>query len=62
VTVTVAELGAEVPPSPLHTRVNVLVALSAPVLALPDVALLPVHEPEAVQLVASVDDQVRVAD
>ncbi len=34
--------------------------MSAPVLSLPEVALLPDHAPLAVQLAASVDDQLSV--
>jgi len=49
-----------VPLAPLQVRVNVVVALSAPVLALPLVGSLPDHPPEAVQLVAFVDDQLNV--
>ena len=37
-------------------------ALSAPVLALPLVGSLPDHPPEAVQLVAFVDDQLSIAE
>jgi hypothetical protein len=48
------------PPGPVHAREKVLVAVSAPVERLPEVALAPDHAPEAVQLVASVDDQVSV--
>jgi hypothetical protein len=40
----------------------VVVALSAPVLALPLTGSLPDQPPEAVQLVAPVDDQLSVAD
>jgi hypothetical protein len=39
-----------------------VVVLSAPVLALPVVGSLPDHPPEAVQLVAFVDDQLSVAE
>ena len=57
-TVTVTDLLA-LPPSPLQLSVNVLLAaVSAPVLAVPLVARLPDHAPEAVQLVALVDDHV----
>ena len=49
-----------VPLAPLQVRVNVVVALSAPVLALPLVGSLPDHPPEAAQLVAFVDDQLNV--
>ena len=57
-TVTVTDLLA-LPPSPLQLSVNVLLAaVSAPVLAEPLVARLPDHAPEAVQLVALVDDHV----
>jgi hypothetical protein len=50
------------PPEPLQERVNVVVALSAPVLALPLVGSLPDHPPEAVQLLALVEDQLSIAD
>jgi hypothetical protein len=53
-------LAGEVPLAPLQVSVNVVVALSAPVLALPVVALLPDHPPEALQLVAFVDAQLSV--
>src|SRR5215467_9808131 len=46
-----------VPLAPLQVRVNVVVALSAPVLQLP---LLPDHPPEAVQLVALLADQLTI--
>jgi hypothetical protein len=58
---TVTDSVVEVPPRPSHARLNVLGDVSAPVLSLPDVALVPVHEPEAVHVVASIDDQVSVA-
>ena len=60
-TVVLWEAGV-VPLAPLQVRVNVVVALSAPVLALPVVGSLPDHPPEAVQLVAFVDDQLSVAE
>src|SRR5215469_7325985 len=53
-------VAAVVPLAPLQVRVNVVVALSAPVLALPLVGSLPDHPPEAAQLVAFVDDQLNV--
>ena len=57
---TVALSFAE-PPAPVHVRVNVLLGLvSAPVLAVPDVAFEPLQAPLAVQLDALVDDQVRL--
>ena len=49
-----------VPLAPLHVRVNVVVVLSAPVLALPLVGSLPDQPPEAVQLLALVADQLNV--
>jgi hypothetical protein len=58
-TVTVADCEA-LPPVPVQLRVKVLVIVSAPVDSEPPVALAPDHAPEAVQLVASVDDQVSV--
>jgi len=60
-TVTTAEPLAE-PPAPVHISVKVFVdAVSAPVLADPEVARLPVHAPLATQLVAFVEDHVSVA-
>jgi hypothetical protein len=58
-TVTVVDCAA-VPPLPVQLSVNVLSVVNAPVEAVPDVALLPVHASLAVQLVALVDDQVSV--
>jgi hypothetical protein len=58
-TVSVVDCAA-VPPLPVQLSVNVPSAVSAPVEAVPDVALLPVHAPLAVQLVAFADDQVSV--
>jgi hypothetical protein len=52
---------AALPPAPLQVRVYVLLALSAPVDCVPDVALVPDHLPEAVQEVALAELQVRVA-
>jgi hypothetical protein len=58
VTVTVAASLAE-PPAPLQLNVNVLLAaVSAPVPAVPELARPPLQAPEAVQLVAFVDDHV----
>ncbi len=60
VTVTAA-LWLDEPPSPSQRNANVLLELvSAPVLAVPDVALEPLQAPLAVQLLAFVDDQVSV--
>ena len=53
-------LAGVVPLAPLQVRVNVVVALSAPVLAVPVVGSFPDHPPEAVQLVAFVEDQLNV--
>jgi hypothetical protein len=61
VTATVADALA-VPPSPVQTRVNTLVVANAPLDWLPEIALLPVHAPEARQEAALVEDQVRVED
>ena len=58
---TVADALA-VPPDPVQARANVLVLVNAPVDWLPEVALAPDQAPEAVQEVASVDDQVSVDD
>jgi hypothetical protein len=60
-TVTVADALA-VPPGPVQARANVLVLVNAPVDWLPEVALAPDQVPEAVQEVASVEDQVSVDD
>jgi hypothetical protein len=60
-TVTVAEALA-LPPEPVQVRENVLELVNAPLDWLPEVALLPVHAPDAVQEVALVDDQVSVED
>lgn len=62
VTVTTTVLRLDVPPAPSHASVKVAVAVNAPVLSLPDVAFVPAQLPPAVQLVASVDDQVSVDD
>ncbi len=53
ITVTEAFLATE-PPLPVHVSVYVCAALNAPVLCVPDVALLPLHPPDAVQLIAFV--------
>ena len=59
VTVTLADALAD-PPGPLHVNMKVLSgAVSAPVLADPEVGRLPLHAPLAVHEVASADDQVR---
>ena len=60
VTDTVADCAA-LPPAPVHVNVNVEFAVSAPVEAVPLVASLPLHAPDAVQEVALVEDQVSVA-
>ncbi len=59
VTVTVVDCEA-LPPTPEQFSVNVLVAVNGPVDWVPPFTLAPDHAPEAVQLVASVDDQVSV--
>lgn len=59
-TVTTAS-ALPVPPVPLHANAKVFrAAVSAPVLAVPDVPRVPLHAPDAVQLVAFADDQVSV--
>ena len=58
-TVTDADALA-VPPDPVQERVKVLEAVRAPVDWLPEVVLVPVQPPEAVQEVALVEDQVSV--
>lgn len=50
------------PPGPVQARANKLVFVNAPLDWLPEVALLPVHAPEARQEVAPVEDQVSVED
>ena len=50
------------PPGPLQASVKVVVALSAPVLALPLVGSFPDHPADAVQLLALLDDQLSIAD
>jgi len=50
------------PPGPLQASVKVVVALSAPVLVVPLVGSLPDQPPEAVQLLALVEDQLNIAD
>jgi hypothetical protein len=49
-----------VPLAPVHVSVKVVVLLSGPVLALPLVGSFPDHPPEAVQLIALVEDQLSV--
>jgi hypothetical protein len=61
VTLTVTDRLA-LPPGPLQVSVKAVVALSAPVLALPLVSLLPDQPPLAVQLLTLVEDQLSVAD
>src|SRR5215831_16428263 len=61
VTVVLCVAGV-VPLAPLQVRVNVVVPLSGPVLALPLVGSLTDQPPEAVQLLAFVEDQLSVAD
>jgi len=53
---------AVVPLAPLQVSVKIVELVRAPVLALPLVALLPDQPPEAVQLVALLEVQTRVAD
>jgi hypothetical protein len=50
------------PPAPLQLSVKVLVMVSGPRGSLPEVALLPVQAPEAVQEVAFAEDQVSAED
>ena len=56
---TVAVCDAE-PPAPEHVSTKLPLADSAPELCVPDVALLPVQLPDAVQLVAFVELHVSV--
>ncbi|HRX90541.1 MAG TPA: hypothetical protein P5528_13950, partial [Steroidobacteraceae bacterium] len=60
-TKTVAALVAE-PPGPLHASDRVLLDVSGPTCWLPEVALLPLQPPEAVQDVAPVELQVTVVE
>jgi hypothetical protein len=56
-TVTAADLEAE-PPGPEQVSVNAPLALNAPVLCVPDSALVPLQDPVAVHDVALVLDHV----
>ena len=58
VTVIVALPTGLVPPAPVHCRLYVAVAVRLVRFSEPDVAREPLHAPEAVQLVAFVEDQV----
>ena len=58
-TVTLTDCVA-VPPAPVQVSANDEFAVSGPVEALPEVALLPLQLPEAEQAAALVDDQVNV--
>ena len=60
ITVTLIVCVAD-PPEPVQVSANAAFAVSGPVEAEPEVGLLPLQLPEAVQLVESVDDQVKVA-
>lgn len=51
---------AAVPPAPLQVRLKVVVVVSEPLLLEPELALVPVQPPEAVQALASVLDQASV--
>jgi len=59
VTVTLTDWVAE-PPGPVHVSANAEFAVNGPVVAEPDVGLLPLQLPEALQLVASAEDHVSV--
>jgi hypothetical protein len=61
VTMTEAE-PCDVPPLPVQLSAKVVVVFSAPVEAVPLVAFDPLQPPEAVQLVALVEDQVSVEE
>jgi hypothetical protein len=58
-TVTVVLFEAD-PPAPLHVKVNVVVCANAAVPCEPDVALVPLQPPDAVQADALVVDHVKV--
>ncbi len=57
--VTVTLWNAE-PPVPVHVRMKVAAAVYTAVVCVPEVALLLLHAPEAVQLAALLDDQLSV--
>jgi hypothetical protein len=59
-TVTVAVASALVPPGPVHFNAYVVLAVRAPVLAVPLAAFVPLQPPEAVHEVALVELQVNV--
>ena len=59
VTETVA-LAWAVPPAPVQLSVKDLLAFNAPVLCVPEVALVPLQPPDAVHDVALVEDHVRL--
>jgi hypothetical protein len=59
VTVTVTSFDVD-PPAPLQVSVKVVVCASVEVTCVPDIALVPVHPPEAEQLVALLELQVNV--
>ena len=50
------------PPKPVHLRVKVLLAVILSIVSDPDVSLAPDHPPEAAQVWALVEVQVKVAD
>jgi hypothetical protein len=58
-TVTVVPFDED-PPAPLHVSVNVVVCDNAAVTCEPDVALVPLQPPDAVQADALVEDHVNV--
>jgi hypothetical protein len=59
VTVTVAD-PVPVPPAPVHANTNEVDCVRVGVTKVPDVGRLPDQPPDAVQLVALVEDQLRV--
>jgi hypothetical protein len=61
VTVTLTDCVAD-PPAPLQVSANAELEVNAPVEAVPEDALLPLQLPDATHELASVEDQVRVAD
>lgn len=50
------------PPVPVHVSVKLVVAATVPVEAVPLVGLVPLHPPDAVQVVVLVELQVRVEE
>ena len=58
----IVALALAVPPGPVQARKNVPGLVNAPLGSFPEVALAPDQAPDAVQELASVDDQLSVED